>query len=96
MHFLMISVRLNDKDSANALNCEFHLDLYVNKGLRSYISHRLGVGLVDAALQREVERAAGDHQSLPQLLIERLDRSRIYPGTPQNLQHKACVSHTPK
>lgn len=68
-----------------------------DKDMRSYISHWLSVGLVDAALQREVERAAGDHQSLPELHIERLDRSRLsklLPGTPQNLQHKACVSHT--
>lgn len=66
------------------------------KDMRSYISDWLSVGLVDAALQCEVERAAGDHQSLPELLIKRLDRSRIpklHPGTPQNLQHKASQNN---
>ena len=63
----------------------------------SYIGDRTSLGLIDAALQRQVEGSTGDHQSPPKLLLEWTDWVAfpprvLAPRTPQHLAHNQTAS----
>lgn len=63
--------------------------------LAAYVGDGVGLALVDAALQHELEWAARDHEPLAQLLLERTHRRAVNqllgPWAPQNLQPKILL-----
>lgn len=63
----------------------------------SYVGDRTSLGLIDAALQRQVEGSTGDHQPPTQLLLEGTDWVALtprvlLPRTPQHLTRNQTAS----